>query len=1457
MPISFIRPKAPKWIPIVHNRTPFSSGRVENPAGSPHPYASPDIIDIHDTTATPTSFDSVAEPTLQTKSSVSTVTPNLKIELDLSSDPFDEDWFQTRFTLPSSPRHLSACPQRAEGSRVAASEARGVSPARRWETPRSVPAEVQTDNDDDDIDLSTSEDDVLDHLKAMDVSIDINSSASTFLNLPPQSTFPPRSTEMNKNYSYSSPARRHPPTPIRIPSLTMHGPQVQVVRSAEANNSRPLSEISSAESSAVSGQTLARALLGNSFGDHPLMNSPCWRDRTLSGTSDTFAADLNAPPIPPNADKVYVPPQTPRHSGVETKRKTNFRRRSSTGSLASPVSRGDSNNSRSRPNSVTEFAQEIERDIQALRRISRISEAPSSPSTTPANPDIPIEPGSQFSPSELSPVQVNHPTPPPKAPTPPPAVVSSDPMSPTPSSSTLVPSTKELENVLDYYSSSEKADKGFTPSFSPIIEESSSQLSSPASKRLSVLATPKSRAMSPLSGTTHDLSTVRRPSDGAVVSRTSSARRRSIQVVNPTSPSPTPPQSSQNTNANTQGGSTSGQRSSLVPPRPLGTVVGGRLRSGSAPSPIKITRDSRDLNTYKIISPLPENALQTPSTGDSSEAMATQQTFPETPNIFSPFLSPSGSVGSPGMVQWLPEGHEVSPFPQTPMSAALPTQGRSQHPSLSQQVLLTRAASMANHTRQSSVSRRAAARGPSQTSIEEDETGDTGAESAAQVVDVSSIRPSEVSPTSSSSQYSEPSNEQHPPYEESPAFASAEAVASTRTDSPSTIGSSPRLAYLSRDNSSRSTYSSPSVTTSPQAHPSQSHFLGSVPEFTDPFDSQSRASPHLNQRTPVISPHTHSLPTPPPPVVITPPAGESPSPYPYLGRSLRRISEISHTSFESPPPYETIDQDQPPPISVAAITESNAESHYATQNVQPSPPATHDSSSEHLPLTRKTSSGGNRDRRGRMRPTGPRRPLSHINNLGTPTTRARNASDASVASISPNSTPTPPTLVNSTAFPSPKSPNFTIPVNPYRGLTMDQAKWTFTSTQLQTIVSRAIRQSAEASSIRLLRLDILDNEIPHELERLTNQKMEIKGKYKSLTRSSEALYSKLSSQIATGSTSAQTTLEELRDVTRQLNKLTEDLHSVDQQHAQIQQLVQIHSASALSMALRKLNASFLKQLAQTQELQRQIRELEDEIWTINQLRSSNLSAENQPHRSQSGGPQTSPSHDASTNSNSASSPTARASDLERKRSAITRKPSLRYSRSIGLSGNRLSQRSSLSSSGGRSSMTLGDRTSGTNSSFNIPPVPPLPRRRPTDIVTDAPTTRSTTMISTDGGTPNTELRAMIRAQDELYQMLGMSLRGDRRLRRSHSIIGLPGNPEAQPHPSTMSTSFLQPAAPIPRTSRTPKTDSFDSGVQSNRASRNVSRPQSYPASLLDAYNPLDADRHAMLATLEMISQDEH
>lgn len=54
----------------------------------------------------------------------------------------------------------------------------------------------------------------------------------------------------------------------------------------------------------------------------------------------------------------------------------------------------------------------------------------------------------------------------------------------------------------------------------------------------------------------------------------------------------------------------------------------------------------------------------------------------------------------------------------------------------------------------------------------------------------------------------------------------------------------------------------------------------------------------------------------------------------------------------------------------------------------------------------------------------------------------------------------------------------------WRGLPLETAQWTLSSPELQEIVSRAIRKTAQESFIRLLSLKTLDEELVAEMERL-------------------------------------------------------------------------------------------------------------------------------------------------------------------------------------------------------------------------------------------------------------------------------------------------------------------------------------------------------------------------------------
>src|SRR5271154_3028378 len=76
-------------------------------------------------------------------------------------------------------------------------------------------------------------------------------------------------------------------------------------------------------------------------------------------------------------------------------------------------------------------------------------------------------------------------------------------------------------------------------------------------------------------------------------------------------------------------------------------------------------------------------------------------------------------------------------------------------------------------------------------------------------------------------------------------------------------------------------------------------------------------------------------------------------------------------------------------------------------------------------------------------------------------------------------------------------------------------------------------------------------------------------------------------------------ISDLVDVSSTLDSVTEDLHSTQVQLHQLQSMRDVHSASALAMALRKMNSSFLKQVTEIQTLRQKAEALEaerDEAW---------------------------------------------------------------------------------------------------------------------------------------------------------------------------------------------------------------------------------------------------------------------
>ena len=324
---------------------------------------------------------------------------------------------------------------------------------------------------------------------------------------------------------------------------------------------------------------------------------------------------------------------------------------------------------------------------------------------------------------------------------------------------------------------------------------------------------------------------------------------------------------------------------------------------------------------------------------------------------------------------------------------------------------------------------------------------------------------------------------------------------------------------------------------------------------------------------------------------------------------------------------------------------------------------------------------------------------------------------------------------------------------------MEAAQWTFTSQELQSIVSDAVKRSADASAIRLLPVDQIQGELPEEIERLEKHTAELKTRYKLGTRKRMKLLNNLRT-IADGGDIADHTvssrhLEELVELSDHLDHISDELHNGMDQLRQLTHLRELHASSALAMAVRKLNTSFIKHLAENQKLRQQMSQLQeerDDAWTQAQEAAKELDALCEKF-SMSEGVMT-----------PASSRRSSAAIVARK--ASMRRAGLRSSSHI------RSQRSSIATN--RSSLALSP--SNRMSADVIPPVPPIPIHTPlglstaglstgmstsqnfclfTDVVTALTSLFYIGMSRSSGVSPNDEVRALMRAQEELYEMLGI------------------------------------------------------------------------------------------------------
>lgn len=960
-----------------------------------------------------------------------------------------------------------------------------------------------------------------------------------------------------------------------------------------------------------------------------------------------------------------------------------------------------------------------------------------------------------------------------------------------PPASSAASSGHELDNVLDYYQFASNwelhADHPGRPAFSPIMEETRSEISS------STTASPqgKSRqrrgnASSPLTpsssrvdsgfrlsrnGRTLPIGDSPRSHSGSSVpvifkmagpSRLSSAPRKR------SSSSATDGETSRTTadQLSTYSASSGNSHTDQHPSRPF---LPGPNRSGSAPSPITVVRDAKGFNIS--LSPNEESQSEPESANlPEPENTGSAQTFPETPRAFSPLWSPppGGNAGSQASISGIAVSITSLDLGRAPSTSSRRELGNSN--------------------------------GSQLTPLIEDPPSPASASVYHADIDASASSVYPSTPGSASSSREQGASTFGP--------VTLNALSSTREQEPSTLDPETLRALIA---DSQNIETSPPVspkTTAPPL-PQQSSLVRSatvasssshpVPEQGTQPDAPQHVRnsmaklpiPANDDTTPPAS-STASLPlqfSTPTPIPANPPPSVGDRSMSYFHSETTQHPEMqdSGTYYSAPPP------------SYDAVVASS-------QEVTPS------SSQIFTPVGTRSAEETASRRLTRSRPplpAGPRRPSGGIvsmggrSRIGSETrTRTRNGSISSIAS----------------SYRVPQygsTPRFRPPEPKWKGLTMDAAKWTFTSSELQGLVSQSIRQSAESSSIRLLHPTVLNNELPAEISHLQAERTDLTTRYKVLTRKRNALLGNLSSQSElreeshdTSGTSTRT-VEELGTACATLDTLAEDLLSNAEQIAQLTSLREIHSYSALAMALRKLNGSFVKQVADNQKLRDRINALEaekEEAWKQAESVANDFDAlaEQVPE-------------DVLPES-AKSVPLSRR--VSRRKSRYGAETQLRSSSST------RNQRFSASS-GNAASLSARSTYYGESS---VPPVPPIPRARGArlGIVTNHSSMRESTVTQSDLSTH--ENSAMYHAQQELYDMLGISTS---RARRHRSFSGGRDSPSVPP---------------------TPPGEESDSAVFVR-----PKRPSSLPgsASLNDMYDSASADQHAILQTLGIMTSTEH
>ncbi|KAI0262317.1 hypothetical protein BC834DRAFT_1043490 [Gloeopeniophorella convolvens] len=167
---------------------------------------------------------------------------------------------------------------------------------------------------------------------------------------------------------------------------------------------------------------------------------------------------------------------------------------------------------------------------------------------------------------------------------------------------------------------------------------------------------------------------------------------------------------------------------------------------------------------------------------------------------------------------------------------------------------------------------------------------------------------------------------------------------------------------------------------------------------------------------------------------------------------------------------------------------------------------------------------------------------------------------------------------------------------PYKHLTLDAAHWTLSSAELQTLVSGAIRESAKEHFIRLLPPAALDTQIPADAARTERAWDAAAARWRFEAQRRAMLLRALAAAGADADLLAQ-----LAGTLAQLDAHAQALLHAAAHRAELAAARDTHRASALAVALRKLNASYARRTRELDKARTQIAALRgelDDAWKV-------------------------------------------------------------------------------------------------------------------------------------------------------------------------------------------------------------------------------------------------------------------